>query len=108
MSYHRKESTTQTVEIAKLQEESLEVWGKEPKGSYFPTVQAYKRYLPKDERGIEFDSHVEPNPDGHPHRASWSGERPGILKRKDEKGEYVAIEVIAFKNLQPPIQEGSQ
>ena len=102
MAYHRKESPTQSVHIADLQERTLEVWGKEPRGSSILTVQAYKRALPPKQRGIEFASHVDPNPDGHPHVASWSGERPGIFKRYDNNGEYAAIKVFNFKNLQPP------
>lgn len=102
MSYHRKESPTQSIEIAALQEASLEVWGKEPRGSSVLTVQAYKRRLPGTERGIQFDTIVVPNPDGHPHIAHWSGERPGILKRVDSKGNYIAIAVYNFTNLQTP------
>lgn len=100
MSFHRKESPTQNTKIAQLQESSLEVWGKEPRGSCIPTVQAFKRMLPLNNRGIEFDTFVEPNVDGHPHLASWSGDRPGILERKDEIGEYVAIKVFNFVNKQ--------
>lgn len=105
MSYHRKESPTQNVEIAKKQEETLEVWGREPRGSNIKTVQAYRKRLPAGTRGIEFDSHVIPNPDGHPHIASWSGERAGILNRNDDKGEFIAIRVINFKNKQPKISK---
>ncbi len=101
MSYHRKESPTQSISIAELQEHSKEVWGKEPRGSDILTVQAYKRKLPTGKRGIEFDTYVEPNSDGHPHMASWSGERPGIFKRRDDTGEYVAINVFNFINKQP-------
>jgi hypothetical protein len=100
MSYHRKESPTQSIRIAALQESSLEVWGKEPRGSNIPAVQSYKRKLPDGSRGIEFDTYVEPNSDGHPHYASWSGERPGIFNRNDESGEYVAINVFNFINKQ--------
>jgi hypothetical protein len=100
MSFHRKESDTQTPHIAKLQQQSLEVWGKEPRGSNFLAVQAYKRRLPEGKRGIEFDTFVLPNPDGHPHNATWSGERPGIMNRNDDTGEYVAINVFNFINQQ--------
>ncbi len=103
MAYHRKESPTQNIRIAAFQEISLEVWGKEPRGSSVLTVQAFKRALPQNTRGIEFASHVEPNPDGHPHYASWSGDRPGILQRRDKDGEYAAIKVFNFKNLQPKL-----
>ena len=106
MAFHRKESTTQTVHVASLQEATLEVWGKEPRGSSTLTVQAYKRKLPASERGIEFETHVPPNPDGHPHYASWSGNRPGLLSRKDSGQDYAAIFVFNFKNNQPPPQGG--
>lgn len=107
MSFHRKESPTQSMKIAQLQEESLEVWGREPRGSSMLTVQAYKRKLPEGDRGIIFNSHVEPNPDGHPHTASWSGERSGMLKRKGKHGDYTAIKVYNFENLQPPLGDAN-
>ena len=102
MAFHRKESPTQSIRIAALQEFSLEVWGKEPRGSSTLTVQAYKRKLPTNERGIEFETYVLPNADGHPHYASWSGNRSGILKRKDNGSDYIAISVTSFINSQPP------
>jgi hypothetical protein len=104
MAYHRKESPTQSVHIASLQESTLEVWGKEPRGSSTLTVQAYKRKIPAKTRGIEFETHTDPNPDGHPHIASWSGERPGILKRNENDQDFAAISVFNFKNLQPLIR----
>jgi len=103
MSYNRQESKTQTVHVAALQEKSLEVWGKEPRGSSFLKVQAYKRALPDSVRGINFDSHVEPDPDGHPHIACWSGERPGVFQRQDTGIDYVGIKVVNFKNAQPEL-----
>ena len=107
MAYHRIESPTQSVRIAAKQETSLEVWGREPRGgSPFLKVQAYKRLLPHSERGIQFDAHILPDPDGHPHRACWSGDRPGILSREDETGEFIAINVFNFKNAQPPMERG--
>jgi hypothetical protein len=99
--YHRKESPTQSVRIAMLQEKSLEVWGKEPRGSCFPKVQAFKGRLEHVARGIEFDTHVEPDPDGHPHIACWSGQRDGVFLRPDSLGDYVAIKVHHFLNNQP-------
>lgn len=106
MTYHRKESPTQSVKVAALQEQSLEVWGKEPRNSDMLKVQAFKRRLPTVTRGIEFNSHVDPDPDGHPHIACWSGDRPGMLERQDENGHYAAINVFDFKNEQPPLLDG--
>ena len=103
MTFHRKESPTQNSDIASLQESSLEVWGKEPRGSSILTVQAYKKKLPASERGIEFDSFVTPDPDGHPHIASWSGARSGIMNRSDGPVDYVAIKVNNFQNRQLPL-----
>lgn len=105
MAYHRKESPTQSSKIASLQESSLEVWGREPRGSNTPQVQAYKRHLDFNSRGIEFDSLVIPDPSGHPHIASWSGDRPGILQRTNEKINYVAINVFNFKNRQSAMEK---
>ncbi len=104
MAYHRIESETQCSHIAVKQESSLEVWGREPRCSDIRQVQAYKRGLQRGIRGIEFDSQVIPDPTGHPHIASWSGERLGILQRKDDQHDYVAIKVFDFKNLQPAIE----
>lgn len=106
MTYHRKESPTQSVRVAALQEQSLEVWGKEPRNSDTLKVQAFKRRLPAETRGIEFDSHVDPDPDGHPHIACWSGDRSGILGRQDAKGQYAAIKVFDFRNEQPALDNG--
>lgn len=100
MAYYRLESDTQTVEIAALQEASLEVWGREPRGSDILQVQAFKGFLPDAVRGIEFDAHIVPDPSGHPFIANWSGERPGIFARSNDKGDFVAINVFDFKNSQ--------
>jgi len=69
-------------------------------------VQAFKRSLPKSTRGIQFQTYVEPDPDGHPHIACWSGDRPGLFERSDAQGDFVAIQVHDFKNEQPPVEGG--
>ena len=101
MSYHGKESVTQTPEVARLQEKSMEIWGREPRGSSILKVQAFKKKLPLRARGVEFDSYVVPDPDGHPHIASWSGKRSGILSRNSGDTNFIAIKVIKFVNKQP-------
>jgi RHS repeat-associated protein len=76
--YHRVESTTQTTDIARLQEETGEIWGRAPRGSDIPKVQAYRGPLPEGRRGIEFITDVAPDPGGVPFLPTWSGPRAGV------------------------------
>lgn len=63
---------------AKLQERSLEVWGRAPLASEIPTVQAYRGPLPDGKRGVEFETDVPPDRWTPPLQANWSGPRPGV------------------------------
>jgi RHS repeat-associated protein len=94
--YFRLESPTQTPEIAKMQELTGEIWGRAPRGSNFPTVQAYKGTLPIAARGIEFTTPVAPDPGSPPGRANWRGPRPGVTVKND----FAIIKVVVTKNTQ--------
>jgi RHS repeat-associated protein len=81
--YHRLESPTQSPKVARLQETSGEIWGRAPRGSDIPKVQAYAGPLPPGARGIEFTTSVAPDPYGMPHLPTWSGPRPGVRVEND-------------------------
>ena len=94
--FHRKESPTQTAETARMQEISGEIWGKSPRGSDVPTVQAYTGPLPDGASGIEFYTNVTPNSGTPRRKANWSGPRPGVRI----EGEYAKICCNITKNTQ--------
>src|SRR5438270_7729362 len=92
--YHRRESTTQTPEVAQKQEKSGEIWGRAPVWSDRPKVQAYRGQLPEDVRGIEFTTEIEPDPGQPPHRAAWSRPEAGVRI----EGEFAKITATVVKN----------
>jgi hypothetical protein len=102
--YHRKESDSQTAEVAKRQIESQEIWGGPCRNfmySDIPKVKAYPNRLPikKDlvtqERGIEFKTKAEPDRGLPRGIILWSGNREGVIT----KDEYARIKVeITFCN----------
>ena len=97
--FYRAESPTQTVDTAKLQVASGEIWGRAPRGGAFPAVQAYVGPLPDGERGIEF--YTETKPDGWPGSAMaghvyWRGPREGVRVEDD----FAKIRVNITKNTQ--------
>jgi hypothetical protein len=101
--YHRLENErTQTVEDARLQEASGELWGHVPRYGYLdPVVQAYDGPLPQDARGIEFTTDVEPEPNSAPGRADWRGPRPGVVVEDDT----AKIRIRVTKNTQTEADE---
>lgn len=94
--YHRKESRTQTVEDTAKQEASGEIWGKAPRGSDIPKVQAYSGPLKDGQRSIEFTTDVPPDRGGFPRLPEWSGPRDGVAV----DGEFARITVRITKNTQ--------
>jgi hypothetical protein len=79
--YFRQQSPSQTVETARKQIASQEMWGGPPNyfiPSHIPKVQAYihRRPLTEDEsaklRRIAFTTKVEPDRCGNPYSPSWS------------------------------------
>ena len=101
--FHRNESESQTVEDARRQIESQEMWGGPPRNylsSHIPKVKAYTNALPlinleTKEKGIEFTTAVEPDRGTRPGLALWSGNREGV---RNEDG-YAKIKVqVKFCN----------
>jgi hypothetical protein len=81
-TYYRTESPTQTAETAKLQQETLEIWGFPPQNIYqsdIPKVKAYKGKLPEGRRGIEFTTDILPDSGCRPGDPRWSGPRAGVI-----------------------------
>jgi hypothetical protein len=100
--FHRVENTTtQTKEIAKMQEQSLEIWGRPAMGSGLPSVKAYPGNLP-NRRGVEFTTDIEPKPDGAPNEARWYWEWTSGVQLRQRNGEdFACISVTSFRNAQP-------
>jgi hypothetical protein len=99
--YHRRESRTQTPEVARLQEQTGEIWGtydRDQMGglSPFPSVDAYVGPLVGPQRGIEFMTDVPPNRDTPPRIARWTGPRPGVRV----EGDYAKIRAVVTRNTQ--------
>jgi hypothetical protein len=97
--YHRRKSSSQTEEDARKQIASQEMWGTECRNTasgLFPAVKAWRNQIDrKSQRGIEFITTVDPDPNNHPHFAYWSGDREGV---RNEDG-YAKIKVtIVFCN----------
>ena len=90
--YHRRESRTQTREDAAKQEASQELWGRAPRFSTIPKVQAYAGHLPEGTRGIEFETDVPPDGGGVPSLPEWSGPRKGV--RVEDEFAKIGIRMI--------------
>ena len=88
----RWESDTQTREVARLQQQSGEIWGRTPRGGMEPTVQAYPFPLAADRRGIEFTTDTTPHPNGSPYEIRWYLIRtPGVLLRQKDGEDFACI-----------------
>jgi HEAT repeat protein len=101
--YHRLESSSQTIEVAKLQEESLEIWGgvsKNYSGSKIPIVKAHRGFLPKGSRGIEFTTNIPPDSETRPPFAYWNGNREELTI----KGDMAILKVLTVNNFQKQVQ----
>lgn len=99
--YHRRESPTQTPEVAHLQEQAGEIWGtynRDHMGgrSPFPSVDAFMGPLVDPQRGIEFVTDVPPDRDTSPRLARWTGPRPGVRI----EGDYAKIRAVVTRNTQ--------
>ena len=100
-TFHRLESTTQTVADAIRQVNSGEIWGRTPRHGFTPTVQAYAGHISIARRGVQFDTHIEPHPTGSPLQAHWYlGKTAGVLERTEGHDTFAAIPA-AVTNLQP-------
>lgn len=86
-------------EIAKLQVESKEIWGRARRNIYQginPAVKAYTQWNAREgARGIKFTTDVPPDADSFapPGQVQWSGERPGVRR----EGDFVIIKVIEIE-----------
>lgn len=102
MSYHRKESPSQTKQDALRQVASLEIWGRAPRGGCAPTVQAYAGLIKAGERGIGFTTNVPPHPNGSPFEARWYyGRTPGVEIRQINNEDFACIPAVTVNNHQP-------
>jgi len=81
--FHRRESPTQTVDNARDQETSGELWGRAPRWGGRPQVKAFAGPLPEGKRGIEFMTDAEPDRNGVPSLPTWTGPRQGVTVRSD-------------------------
>ena len=112
MAFHRRESPSQTVDDAKRQGASMEIWGalaRNTAQSNLPCVKAYRNKLPIGQRGVDFETNVAPEPgSGAPNEARWYlNITPGVEKRTDAAGtEYAAIRLSNFDNRQPDLSTG--
>ncbi len=96
VSFYRAESTTQTTEDARRQQETGELWGKTPPWSHFPQVKAFVGELPEDQRGIQFTTDVPPDSHCPPGKAFWSGPRQGVVVQDG----CAKIKITVTKNTQ--------
>jgi hypothetical protein len=99
--YHRRETSTQTPEVARQQEASGEIWGscnRDQMGgrSSVPSVDAYVGPLIGPQRGVEFETDVPPDRETPPWLARWTGPRPGVRI----EGEYAKIRAVVTRNTQ--------
>jgi hypothetical protein len=94
--FHRVETDIQTSALAKMQVESGEVWGREPRGSHFLVVQAYRNELPAGKRGIQFTTKVSPHRgSGTSFEARWYYPlTEGVEKRTKNGQDYAAIKAV--------------
>ena len=100
--FHRKETRTQTVAIAIVQQATSEIWGATPRnGGMVPTVQAYPGLLPAC-RGVEFSTDISIHPGSCPIEARWYlGLTHGVEERRDSAGQIFACISADVVNKQP-------
>jgi hypothetical protein len=101
--FHRLETSLQSSTDAVLQHQSMEIWGREPYGSSFLVVQAYRGPLPTGERGVEFDTDIPPERgSGGPREARWYfPNTPRVMLRSRNGEDFACISVSRFVNRQP-------
>lgn len=98
--YRVENPTTQTREIAEMQEQSREIWGRPARGSGQPSVKAYPGTLP-NRRGVEFTTDLKPMPGSAPNEARWYWQWcPGVQLRHKNGEDFASISVTSFRNEQ--------
>jgi hypothetical protein len=86
----------ETNEVARLQVQSKEIWGRARRNIYQginASVKAYTEWnAGEGAKGVKFTTEVPPDPDSFapPGQVQWSGNRPGVYP----KGDYVIIQVL--------------
>lgn len=96
--FHRLESSTQSARDAIRQAATGELWGRAPRGSAWPQVQAYRGPLPGSTGGIEFWTQLPPNLTRHPYEVRWGGPaRPDV----EIRGDYAIIKIRVTKTRPP-------
>jgi hypothetical protein len=98
-TFHRRESTTQTPEVARLQQESGELHGDIPQNGIETTPQAFKGPLKEGQRGIEFTTTADAS--GNPPKGfqNFRGADVERFERADGK-EMAKINIEVTKNTQ--------
>ena len=66
------------------QVDSSEIHGEADRGSFFPSIDAWRGELPGDKPGVEFYTDVPPDRGTPPGTARWSGDRQGLSRRGDK------------------------
>jgi len=67
-----------------------------------PTVKAYAGPLPPGVRGIDFNTAIDPHPNGSPFEARWYlGLTAGVEERSNSSGEQLASIAAVVRNRQP-------
>jgi hypothetical protein len=90
--YHRLKSGTQTDDVAELQRESGELWGKVARSGVLPQAKAFRGALGAHDHGVEFFSE-EPPDLGRFGYLTWSPGRRGVWL----DGEYAKIRIKVTK-----------
>jgi hypothetical protein len=98
--YHRLESSSQTPEIAKLQENSLEIWGGSSYVSGIPSIRAFRGSLPEGKKGIEFKTDTPPDDSSFPEMnlVYWSVGRSDVSLSPD--GKMAILKILTIENRQ--------
>lgn len=99
--FNRVETPSQTREIAVLQVQSQEIWGRDGRQGRIAAVRAYMGNLGPEMRGIEFSTAIDPHRGGTPFEAHWYlNFTQGVLSRNKNGEEYACITAV-ITNLQP-------
>jgi hypothetical protein len=100
--FSRRESPTQTIEDAKKQTKSGEIWGSPGRYNCSPCVRAYKGPLETDMRGIEFETEIAVHPGSStPIEVYWYfPHTPGVEQRLYNSDVFACIAAVV-QNRQP-------
>jgi hypothetical protein len=96
-TYYRYETPTQTVDDAREQRRSGEIWGRTPYGGCGPVVEAYTGALPAGKDGIEFTVTLPPEPLAPPGWALWRA--PPLASRSLFGTEYAVLSAVTVTKI---------